>query len=285
MTNTSFRTRTAPAFLFAATLLGALGVGAAIRPDANAAPAPAPVVAQAVPGTMALAALPASLPAVTEVDQERVLTAESLMTEDSQLDRLAALAPELDRDVLELALEARREAVRRGDATRSELLTVIDYSLPSTEKRLWVFDTRAEELLFHELVAHGKNTGDNLARSFSNRENSLQTSLGTFVTADTYQGGNGYSLRLKGLDRGYNDNALSRYIVMHGAPYVSEAVARQQGRIGRSWGCPALSQTVAPQVIDTIKGGSVIFSYYPDNDWLASSSLLAGVSGAVRAAR
>ena len=291
MTRTSFRSRTAPALLVAASLLGALGVGAAVRLDAasEAAPtAPAPVVAQAIPGTMALAALPASVPQAqmdSGVESELAAAAEAVVAEPSRFDRLSSLAPELDAEVLRLALEAQTQAVRRGEASRDGLLTVIDYSRPSTEKRLWVFDTRTGELLFHELVAHGKNTGDNLARSFSNRDGSLQTSLGTFVTSDTYHGGNGYSLRLKGLDRGYNDNAMTRHIVMHGAPYVSEDFARQQGRIGRSWGCPALSQAIAPKVIDTIKGGSVVFSYYPDSEWLGSSSYLAGINGTVRAAQ
>jgi hypothetical protein len=289
MIRNSFRNRTAPTLLVTATLLGALGIGAAVRPSGAdgeaAAPATAqlPVVAQALPGTMALAALPA-MPAASGGIEEPALRGE-LVTTSTQLERLAVLAPTLDRDVLRLALEAREQVARRGEAPRDHLLTVIDYSLASTAKRLWVFDLRAEEILFHELVAHGKNTGDNYARNFSNRDGSLQTSLGTFVTADTYYGGNGYSLRLKGLDRGYNDNAMSRYIVMHGAPYVSEAFARQQGRIGRSWGCPALSQDAAPKVIDTIKGGSVIFSYYPDDTFLASSSYLAGITGAVRAAQ
>jgi hypothetical protein len=275
-------------FVLATSLFGALCVGAMTLPDSgNAADNPVPVVAQAIPGTMALAALPAE-PALSQMDAAELESAEpAIPVVATEQERLAELAPTLDREVLRLALAARDSAVRQGEASRDNLLTVIDYSLPSTEERLWVFDTRAEKLLFHELVAHGKNTGDNYARSFSNRNESLQTSLGTFVTAGTYQGGNGYSLRLKGLDAGYNDNAMMRAIVMHGAPYVSQEFARQQGRIGRSWGCPALSREAAPKVIDTIKGGSVIFSYYPDEGWLQAASYLGGtdVTGAVRAAR
>jgi hypothetical protein len=198
-----------------------------------------------------------------------------------ELDRLAALAPTLDREVLRLALAAHRSVVSRGLAEHPELLTVIDYSRPSTEDRLWVFDLPQGKLLFQELVAHGKNTGDKMARSFSNRNGSLQTSLGVFLTADTYHGGNGYSLRLRGLDRGYNDQALARAIVMHGAPYVSRQFAAQHGRIGRSWGCPAVRPEVARQMIDTLAGGSVVFSYFPDREWLGGSPFLA----AVRAAR
>ncbi|HXT21183.1 MAG TPA: murein L,D-transpeptidase catalytic domain family protein, partial [Thermoanaerobaculia bacterium] len=109
------------------------------------------------------------------------------------------------------------------------------------------------------------------ARHFSNKDKSLQTSLGLFRTVGTYQGGNGYSLKLDGLEPGFNDKASSRAVVMHGAPYVSEDFAKAHGRIGRSWGCPALSQQVAPKVIDTIKGGTLLFSYYPDQDWLSHS--------------
>jgi hypothetical protein len=137
-----------------------------------------------------------------------------------------------------------------------------------------VFDVATGELLFKELVAHGRNTGDNFATKFSNQMDSRQTSIGLFVTDDTYVGGNGYSLRLDGLDVGFNDRARDRAIVMHGAPYVNEEIAAAQGRIGRSWGCPALRTAIASKVIDTIRGGGVIFSYYPDQDWLQTSRFL-----------
>jgi hypothetical protein len=155
-------------------------------------------------------------------------------------------------------------------------LTVIDYSLPSTEPRLWVFDLHSGELLFKELVAHGKNSGENMATRFSNEMNSQTSSLGLFVTADPYVGSNGYSLRMDGLDRGFNDHARERAIVMHGAPYVDPAVAATHGRLGRSWGCPALRTAVASTIIDRIRGGGVVFSYYPDQDWLAQSRFLHG---------
>lgn len=193
---------------------------------------------------------------------------------------LADLAPTLDRDVLAKALDARACAVSAGEAERDEILTVIDYSLPSTAKRLWVFDVAAREVLYNELVAHGKNTGANMATRFSNTDGSLQTSLGLFRTADTYYGKNGYSLRLHGLEKGINHLALPRTIVIHGAPYVSDEFARQQGRIGRSWGCPAVPEAVARPLIDTIKEGSLVFSYYPDEDWLGGSRFLASSCGA-----
>ena len=195
------------------------------------------------------------------------------------LEALAAEAPALDRDVLAKALDARAGAVAAGEASRDEILTVIDYSLPSTAKRLWVFDVAERELLYHELVAHGKNTGANMATRFSNTDGSLQTSLGLFRTAGTYHGRNGYSLRLHGLESGVNHLALPRAIVIHGAWYVSEEFARQQGRIGRSWGCPAVSEEVARPLIDTIKDGSLVFAYYPDERWLGGSKFLASSCG------
>jgi hypothetical protein len=183
-------------------------------------------------------------------------------------------APGLRERVLRLALDASNRAANEGLVKRSELLTVIDYSIPSTQPRLFVFDLHAKCLLFRELVAHGKNSGENLAKRFSNLPASLETSLGLFVTGNTYYGSNGYSLQLVGLEKGVNDLALERSIVMHGAAYVNEATARALGRIGRSWGCPAVRKEVAPKIIDTIKGGSPIFAYYPDSKWLSSSSFL-----------
>ena len=175
---------------------------------------------------------------------------------------------------VELALGAAACAVRSGSIDELTTLTVIDYSRPSTEKRLWVFDLRARKLLYRELVAHGQGSGDNLATRFSNEQDTHQSSLGLFVTGDTYVGQNGYSLRLNGLDQGVNDRALERSIVMHGAPYVSAEFARTHGRIGRSWGCPALRDAVARKVIDRVKGGGLLFVYYPDRDWLDSSRYL-----------
>ena len=177
-------------------------------------------------------------------------------------------------DVLNMALSATACAVNSGDIEMPPTLTVIDYSLPSTTPRLWVFEVPSGRLLFKELVAHGKNTGDNMATSFSDTANSRQSSLGLFVTRQTYVGSNGYSLRLAGLEPGFNGNALDRAIVMHGAPYVDPANAKKQGRLGRSWGCPALRQAVARDVIDTVRGGGVIFSYYPDENWLTKSAFL-----------
>jgi hypothetical protein len=198
---------------------------------------------------------------------------------DTLAGSLLAQAPGLRPDVLRLALDASGRASAEGLVPRPELLTVIDYSIASTEPRLWVFDIARQKLLFHELVAHGKNSGGNIPDRFSNIEGSLQTSLGLFVTAGTYVGSNGYSLRMKGLEKGVNDRAWSRAIVMHGAPYVSRSAIKALGRLGKSWGCPALRPEISRTLIDTIKDGSPIFAYYPEQTWLASSRFLISPTG------
>lgn len=190
------------------------------------------------------------------------------------LGALEAAAPHADPNVLNLALKARTCAINRGAATLDSRLAVIDYSRPSTERRLWVFDMRTPRLLFDEFVAHGRGSGDNLASTFSNNDGSLQSSLGLFATAETYDGDNGYSLRMDGLEPGINDHARSRAIVMHGAWYVDPLLALKQGRLGRSYGCPALRPQVAHAVIDSLKQGQLLFAYYPDHGWLSRSKFL-----------
>lgn len=192
---------------------------------------------------------------------------------DDLLTRLHDAAPDANPSVLHLALEA-LDCAQADGLPSSRYLAVIDYSLPSTEPRLWVFDLRHAELLFHELVAHGRNSGDNLTTHFSNQPGSNATSIGLFRTSETYQGSNGYSMRMDGLEPGTNDKAYERAIVMHGAPYVDADMARETGRLGRSLGCPAVRMGVARQIIDTLKGGQFIFSYYPDHEWLSSSRYL-----------
>lgn len=143
---------------------------------------------------------------------------------------------------------------------RKSLLTIIDYSKPSTEKRFYVVDLKKKQLIFNTYVAHGVNSGETVAKRFSNIINSRKTSLGTFLTDTTYYGSNGYSLRLDGLTSGVNDKARERYIVIHGADYANESFIKQHGYLGRSWGCPALPTKLSQEIIDTIKGGSVIYA-------------------------
>lgn len=213
------------------------------------------------------------------------LAAGQARAEGRLANELVAAAPAANPVVLQLAARAAECARAQGLLDSLHHLAVIDYSLPSTQPRLWVFDVDRGKLLFQELVAHGRNTGDAIAQHFSNVEGSRMSSIGLFKTADTYYGNNGYSLRLRGLDPGFNDNALSRAIVMHGAPYVSEAIADRLGRLGRSWGCPAVRQEVARTVIDTLKGGALLFAYYPDRKWLAESPYFKCDAGAAPAGR
>jgi len=192
---------------------------------------------------------------------------------DALAQALSNSAPLANPKVIDLAVAALRCATgKRID--QSARLAVIDYSLPSTTPRLWIFDMAKRRLLNQELVAHGKNSGENYAAHFSNRVGSLQSSLGLFRTLDAYNGSNGYSLRMDGMESGINDRAFERAIVIHGAPYVDAGFAQQHGRIGRSWGCPAVRAGVARQVIDRLKGGQFVFAYYPDQQWLAKSPYL-----------
>lgn len=182
--------------------------------------------------------------------------------------------------VLEKALSAAACAQRAGAVINPQTLTVIDYSLPSTAKRLWVIDLPRKRLLYEELVSHGRGSGDARATKFSNAPSSNQSSLGLFVTAETYTGANGYSLRLDGLEPGINHRARERAIVMHGAPYVSETFAQRVGRLGRSLGCPAVRPDVARDLIDRVKGGNLVFAYAEDPVWLQSSPFLGDCAAA-----
>ncbi len=193
--------------------------------------------------------------------------------DSSLLARMASAAPDLNRDVLEKAFAASSCAIRNG-VTSPERLAVIDFSLPSSEKRLWVFDLSRGDLVLKDLVAHGRNSGDASASSFSNREGSHQSSVGLFLASETYYGKHGYSLRMDGLEPGFNDHARQRAIVIHGADYVADSWIEKYGRIGRSQGCPAVRQEVIQEVVDNLKGGQLVFKYYPDERWLQSSAYL-----------
>lgn len=182
-------------------------------------------------------------------------------------------AQHLDPDVLKLALTAYNCAVLAG-LDKRQVLTVINYTLPSDQPRLWVFDLVSNRILFNSLVAHGQGSGEKVADRFSDNPNSHESSIGLFLTGETYVGHNGNSLKLYGLEKDYNDNALSRDIVVHGADYVNQNLARSTGKIGRSWGCPAVPRDMAQPIIEAIKGGSIVFSYYPDPNWLLNSKYL-----------
>ena len=187
------------------------------------------------------------------------------------IDTLSREAPALDRAVLGKALAAMQCAVNSG-VRSSKRLAVIDYSLPSSTPRLWIFDLTERKLLLEELVAHGQNSGENYASSFSNVVGSYQSSLGLFRTQESYFGRHGYSLRMDGLEPGINDRARERAIVIHQADYVDPGWIERQGRIGRSQGCPAVRPEVVEQVVDSLKNGQFLFAFYPDQAWLADSA-------------
>ncbi|MEL6341911.1 MAG: murein L,D-transpeptidase catalytic domain family protein [Myxococcota bacterium] len=182
--------------------------------------------------------------------------------------------PGLSEDARSAAVKSYACARRRGLIVRKGVLGIIDFSRPSTTPRLWVIDTETGALLHREYVAHGKHSGDDRPHAFSNVVDSKQSSLGVFRTAETYHGKHGYSLRLDGLEAGINDRARERAIVIHGAEYVSEAHITAFGRLGRSWGCPALPQHSSPAIINELKWGAMLVAYYPDTAWLEGSTFL-----------
>jgi len=186
--------------------------------------------------------------------------------DDSAL--VSGLAPTLNPAVIAEAVAAMKCAQNNGVGQSASRLAIIDYTIPSQQQRLWVIDLNNRTLLFKEHVAHGQGSGGDIPNAFSDREGSHQTSLGLFLTQTTYQGGNGYSLRLQGLSKGFNESALQRFIVMHGAPYVDPVAARVQGLLGRSWGCPAVRAEIAESMIDTLKLGQFIYAYGPGTNQL-----------------
>jgi hypothetical protein len=157
---------------------------------------------------------------------------------------------------------------------KRDIITIIDFSKPSTEERFLVIDLANKKILYNCFVAHGKNSGDNYAKSFSNQSESLMSSLGFYLTGETYSGKNGYSLILNGLEKGINDNARQREIVIHGANYVSDEFINKYGRLGRSWGCPALPVEISKAIIDLISGGSCLFIYADDKFYKENSAFL-----------
>jgi hypothetical protein len=157
---------------------------------------------------------------------------------------------------------------------RKNIITIIDFSKPSTDKRCFVIDMNKKELLYVCLVAHGKNSGEKIPDHFSNKPESLESSLGFYMTAETYSGKHGYSLRLDGLEKNINDNARMREIVIHGADYVSQQFIDSHGRLGRSWGCPAIPVEISREVIDSISNGSCIFIYGKDESYFLKSAFV-----------
>jgi hypothetical protein len=164
--------------------------------------------------------------------------------------------------------------LKEKGAIQKDILTLIDFSLSSNLKRLWVIDLTSNTILFQSLVAHGRNTGEEFASAFSNVNSSFKSSLGFYVTGEVYQGKHGASLRLDGLEKGVNDNARQRAVVMHGADYVSESFIRNNKRLGRSLGCPAIPVELTDDIIQTIKDKSCLFIYHPSRSFAMEKELI-----------
>lgn len=213
---------------------------------------------------------PTRVPVATEVSTTALsIEAEAMsLYHDMNLDRLG-----LNEQAMIAAYKGHQKLVEEGKVPNDNILTVCDFSQPSDRKRMYIIDVEKQQVLVNTYVAHGKNTGLQRAERFSNRHESLQSSLGFYVTKGTYFGKHGLSLKLDGLERGFNDNAESRAVVVHGADYIGE---HRLGApyMGRSFGCPAVPQHLASKVINIIKNGTTLFIYSPDQQYLHGSRIL-----------
>jgi hypothetical protein len=182
----------------------------------------------------------------------------------------------LSMQAFEYAFKGYRRLLQEKIISKQDYLTICDFSQSSNKKRLYVVDMVNSKIVVNTYVAHGRNSGGEYATRFSNRSKSLQSSLGFYVTQDTYFGEHGLSLRLAGLEEGYNDNASQRKIVIHGADYIGDKRLRRSSYMGRSYGCPAIPRKECTQVINMIKNGSCIFIYHPSTNYLHGSKILNG---------
>ncbi len=212
------------------------------------------------PGPATLAPVPAA-PAVT--------SGLAMLYDSLQLDRMG-----LSAEAFEYAVRGFEKLKQKGRLVNQRVISIVDFTKPSSSKRLFVIDVERYKVLFNTYVAHGQNTGLEWAKNFSNKPESFQSSLGFYVTSGTYMGKNGFSMQLEGQESGFNDNAGGRAIVMHGAPYVSEGYIRARGFIGRSHGCPAVPEAMNKPIINTIKNGSCLFIYSDNKTYLNRSRLL-----------
>jgi hypothetical protein len=182
----------------------------------------------------------------------------------------------LSKKVFDLAIKGYNNLLQKRLIHNKNILTVIDFSKPSSQKRLYVIDLKRNKVMFQSLVAHGRNSGLEYATSFSNENDSHKSSLGFYITLNTYSGECGYALKLKGCEKGFNDHAYERAIVMHGSEYITEQFLHSNGFLGRSWGCPALPEKISKKIIDVIKNGSCLFLYHPTQKYLLTSPILHG---------
>jgi hypothetical protein len=221
---------------------------------------------------LAVLALTGARPAAEEKAAKKAITATNISF--NKYSEWSLGSKGISAELFSYALKGYTALCQKQLVKKTDVITLIDFSKPSFVDRLFVLNIHTGEVVFKTLVAHGRNSGKEYARSFSNKASSYQSSLGFYITTDTYQGRHGYSLRLKGCEKGINDNADARAIVIHGADYVSEDFIRQNGFLGRSHGCPALPQEVSTALIDIIKGGSCMFIYASEKKYLRQSALL-----------
>ncbi|HEX4956716.1 MAG TPA: murein L,D-transpeptidase catalytic domain family protein [Lacibacter sp.] len=206
---------------------------------------------------------------VTKTEEQLLLEMADSIYLETELDKAG-----LDTAAFHMAFKGYAKLLQEGRVNKTDVFTIADFSKSSSEKRLYVIDMQEQKILFHTLVAHGRNSGLNYATQFSNKPQSNKSSLGFYITMDTYFGGNGYSLKLQGLEKGINDKALQRAIVMHGSDYVNNSFGASNGFIGRSFGCPAVPRKQAASIINTIKNGSVLFIYHPNRQYISTSTVL-----------
>ncbi|TDH29362.1 murein L,D-transpeptidase catalytic domain family protein [Segetibacter sp. 3557_3] len=213
--------------------------------------------------------------AVVNID-EKIVAADpsSDLKKTSLYDSLRLNDLGLSRKAYDFAMSGYRTLLASGKVRNKQVLSIADFSLPSSRKRLFILDLEKSKLLFHTYVSHGRNSGREAANEFSNEDGSFKSSIGFYTTQDTYSGKHGYSLRLNGEEKGFNDRALSRGIVMHSAAYVNESLIKTQGYIGRSQGCPAVSENLHKSIISKIKSGSCFFIYGTDKYYASHSRLV-----------
>jgi len=211
---------------------------------------------------------------VTTVKNSFILTKDGSLSKSLLYDSLQLENIGLTKEAFLFALNGFYRLQNEGKLQNDSILSIIDFSLPSNKKRLFVIDIKMGQLLFNTLVSHGKKSGGQTATSFSNKLNSYKSSLGFYITGNTYKGQHGCSLRLEGEEAGINDNALNRGIVMHCAAYVDERFISNQGFIGRSEGCPAIPKQIHKEIIEKIKNGSCLFIYSPDKYYVSHSKMI-----------
>lgn len=214
-------------------------------------------------------------PIVPAIDSGKKVTVDSSslsLAKKTIYDSLRLQVKGLSLQAFKYAEMGMKNLIAQGRLTNDSIISIIDFSEPSSKKRLFILDLKNFKILFNTLVAHGRNSGREIATSFSNQAESYKSSPGFYITSETYDGKNGYSLKLEGIEKGVNDNAYDRGIVIHGADYVCQDYVNAQGYIGRSQGCPALPLNISRPVINTIKNGTCLFIYHPS--YINRSSLL-----------